>query len=69
MCEPSGSPCDLASSADPVRPDRPSCSVCRRLALRLLFRVAVLPNKLHAHAGHLFPKFLRSGQWFFHVKQ
>lgn len=53
------------SSADPVLPDRLSRAVRRRLALRLLFRVALLPNKLHGHAGHLFLKLLRSGELFF----
>lgn len=69
VCELSGSPSPHASSADPVWVDRLSCTVRRRLALRLLFRVAVLPNKLHDHAGHLFPQFLCSGQLFFHFKQ
>lgn len=56
------------SSADPVWFDRLSRPVRRRLALRLLFRVAVLPNKLHGLAGHLFLKFLHSGELLFHFK-
>lgn len=67
----SGSPSERAarvSSADPVWFDRLSRPVRRGLALRLLFRVAVLPNKLHGLAGHLFLKFLHSGELFFHFK-
>lgn len=56
------------SSADPVWVDRLSRPVRRRLALRLLFRVALLPNKLHGLASPLFLKFLHSGELFVHFK-
>lgn len=69
LCGLSGSPSPHASSADPVWVDRLSLPVRCRLALRLPSRVAVLPNKLHAHAGRLFSKFLRSGQLLFHFQR